>query len=70
MTSWGDRSCRTFPDVYTKVTSYLSWIENVIETHDHVEQNLGEIIGSFIRKILDILINFLKKAVEKFRANK
>ncbi|CAC5389586.1 Anionic trypsin-2 [Mytilus coruscus] len=72
VTSWGDRSCKAigFPDIYTKVASYLPWIEKVIETHNDVEQNLGEIMGSFIRKILDIIVDFLKKSVESFTANK
>jgi secreted trypsin-like serine protease len=36
VTSWGIRSCLEvgYPDVYTRMTSYLQWINETMETHD------------------------------------
>lgn len=63
VTSWGSGSCQMsgFPDVYTRVTSYLPWIQNTQKKHEFVQDKFY----STIRKILNSILKFIKMCVDE-----
>lgn len=66
VTSWGIRSCLEvgYPDVYTRMTSYLQWINETIETHD--VESISDVLSRFIHQITDSIMKFLRQCVKSF----